>query len=130
MKQREDEANASKERGKTKEQEQEQEDEEQDEEARVYGVSDGDDADWRNHRLEAGGVPLSGREDKYTIDDYEVLDPRRQPKPEESKRNGKRGRDWVEDRNYTGSRSGARHEERSRNQQRRYRDVHARGSYR
>ncbi|KAN0061367.1 Peptidyl-prolyl isomerase cwc27 [Thecaphora frezii] len=52
MRQREDEANASKERGKTKEQEQEQEqeDEEQDEEAREYGASDDDDADWRNHR--------------------------------------------------------------------------------
>lgn len=70
------------------------------EEAREYGASDDDD-DWRAHRLDAGGKPLSG-ETADRLEDYEVLDPRASKskshsKGETEKREGKRGRDWVED---------------------------------
>ncbi|KAJ9474130.1 putative Peptidyl-prolyl cis-trans isomerase B (putative) [Pseudozyma hubeiensis] len=69
------------------------------EEAKEYGASDDDD-DWRSHRLDAGGRPLqpsAGGKDR--VEDYEVLDPRDHKKKveERGKREGKRGRDWVED---------------------------------
>ncbi|SPO29506.1 related to Cyclophilin-16 [Ustilago trichophora] len=83
-------------------------DNEEEEEAREYGASD-DDTDWQEHRLDAGGKPLlasGGGGDK--VEDYEVLDPREhrssdgKAKDEDRKREGKRGRDWVDDgRRYT-----------------------------
>lgn len=77
------------------------EQEEDEEEGKEYGASD-DDADWRNHRLDAGGEPLvAGGGGKDRVEDYEVLDPRDHKlngknRVEEGSREGKRGRDWVE----------------------------------
>ncbi|EPQ31520.1 uncharacterized protein PFL1_00853 [Pseudozyma flocculosa PF-1] len=90
---------------KVREDEAEIEDEDE-KEGREYGASDDDDGDagWRNHRLDAGGIPLSGRQDKFTVDDYEVLDPRNEPKAshqDDRRQQGKRGRDWVEERNWS-----------------------------
>ncbi len=84
---------------------------EDEQDAKEYGASD-DDSDWRNHRLDAGGAPLvAGRTDK--VDDYEVLDPRDHSntakEARDARREGKRGRDWVEDeRRYKHDRSDAR----------------------
>nr|CDI54667.1 uncharacterized protein BN887_01577 [Melanopsichium pennsylvanicum 4] len=93
------------------------EEEEEEEEAREYGASDDDaDADWRQHKLDAGGRPLGGADGKDRIDDYEVLDPRDHKsntngkgkgkgtdgQKGENRREGKRGRDWVDnDRRYS-----------------------------
>ncbi|KAE8215923.1 hypothetical protein CF327_g849 [Tilletia walkeri] len=92
---------------------------------REYGASDDDDDDdWRNHRLEAGGTGIESGKTKGaggdSLDDYEVLDPR-QPsaaaarlgfgaadsiaKAQEEKRRieGRRGRDWVDEREWRGT---------------------------
>ncbi|WFD45321.1 peptidylprolyl isomerase [Malassezia psittaci] len=47
-------------------------------EMREYGAddSDADDTDWRQHRFDSGGVPLSGNNASFSIHDYEVLDSR------------------------------------------------------
>lgn len=74
-------------------------DDDEEEEAKEYGASDDDD-DWRSHRLDAGGRALQhGSGGKDRVEDYEVLDPRDHKKKveEKGKREGKRGRDWVED---------------------------------
>ncbi|GAC99616.1 hypothetical protein PHSY_007219 [Pseudozyma hubeiensis SY62] len=88
------------------------------EEAKEYGASDDDD-DWRSHRLDAGGRPLQqgsgGGKDR--IEDYEVLDPRDHANKLEEKRRreGKRGRDWVEDeRRYRGDDRRSFHDDRNR----------------
>ncbi|PWN52236.1 cyclophilin-like protein [Violaceomyces palustris] len=74
----------------------------EEEEAKEYGASDDDLEDWRNHRLDAGGIPISSKDGKFSVEDYEVLDPRQADKlPKEEKvREGKRGRDWVEERDW------------------------------
>ena len=95
------------------------EDAEEEEEAREYGASD-DDTDWREHRLDAGGKPLTNADAKDKVEDYEVLDPREHAsapqRDADRRRDGKRGRDWVEDerRYQTYRRSDDGHRERDR----------------
>lgn len=66
-----------------------------------YGASD-DDLDWQEHKLDAGGRPLLATKGD-SLDDYEVLDPREHKAnangkgKENGRREGKRGRDWVDD---------------------------------
>lgn len=85
---------------------------------REYGASDDDDdVNWRFHRFDSGGVPLTGSADKYSIFDYEVTDSRDtksdmatslgfggttavQDRAERNRRErirseGRRGRDWT-----------------------------------
>ncbi|KAK0532419.1 Peptidyl-prolyl isomerase cwc27 [Tilletia horrida] len=90
---------------------------------REYGASDDDDDDdWRNHRLEAGGVGIESGKTKGAggdrLDDYEVLDPRQpsaaaarlgfgaadsiaKAKEEQRRVEGRRGRDWVDERDWS-----------------------------
>ncbi|PWY97084.1 cyclophilin-like protein [Testicularia cyperi] len=109
---------------------QDDEDEGEEEMAKEYGASDDDD-DWRSHRLDAGGVAITGN-DKYGVDDYEVLDPRDHAKnaAERPKDRGKRGRDWVDDRNVyaerSATRSDHRHRDSSSHHRRRHESDHAR----
>lgn len=106
---------------------------EAEEDMREYGASDSDDdesSDWRTHkyvrgrvipltcRFDSGGVPLTGRADTFTAQDYEVLDSRdtrsgaaaslgyggaaavmqqsRQEGERRVRHEGRRGRDWVD----------------------------------
>ncbi|WFD35877.1 peptidylprolyl isomerase [Malassezia cuniculi] len=47
-----------------------------DENEREYGASDDDDEDWRSHRFDSGGVPLTGRKEDFSVEDYVVVDSR------------------------------------------------------
>lgn len=84
---------------------------------REYGASDEDDVDWRSHTFDSGGMPLSGSHDKYSVQDYQVIDSRdtksdvaasmgfggenvvrqhqSRTRQERLKTEGRRGRDWV-----------------------------------
>lgn len=98
-------SSSSKPISKAKQADREEEAEADEEEAKEYGSSD-DDSNWRAHRLDAGGQPLSSAaRAKDKLEDYEVLDPREYKShgkaaasrdEEEKRREGKRGRDWVE----------------------------------
>ncbi|WFD30644.1 peptidylprolyl isomerase [Malassezia sp. CBS 17886] len=92
-----------------------------DADGREYGASDDEydaaaGSDWRSHRFDAGGVPLLGGKDKFSVHDYEVVDSRntqsdvalslgfgghtavhahsKREREEAMRREGRRGRDW------------------------------------
>ncbi|KAK0562039.1 Peptidyl-prolyl isomerase cwc27 [Tilletia horrida] len=90
---------------------------------REYGASDDDDDDddWRNHRLDAGGTVLVTAKTKGaggdSLDDYEVLDPRQpsaaaarlgfgaadsiaRAKEEQRRAEGRKGRDFIDERDW------------------------------
>ncbi|SJX64190.1 related to Cyclophilin-16 [Sporisorium reilianum f. sp. reilianum] len=98
------------------------EEEDDDEDAKEYGASD-DDADWRAHRLDAGGAPLLAADQR--VDDYEVLDPRDHAARTEPQQRGKRGRDYVDDsRRYTHGQRRPRSDRHSSSQRDRDRERH------
>lgn len=113
---------------------------------REYGASDEEEerqagSSWRNHRFDYGGKSV--QEDSNTTDNYVTLDPRdtsssaaadlgfgsadtqKRAREEKRKREGRQGRDYIDER--SGWRGRSAQDERSRDSKRSHRDVDRRG---